>query len=63
MLSGKQSDLDLMSTDVFTRFSQLILDLLSFLKMTYPVSVGQGFIHHFIGHWQTVHNQIRYDIM
>ena len=27
MLSGKQSDLDLMSTDVFTRFSQLILDL------------------------------------
>ena len=34
MLSGKQSDLDLMSTDVFTRFSQLILDLLSFLKMT-----------------------------
>ena len=28
MLSGKQSDLDLMSTDVFTRFSQLILDLL-----------------------------------
>ena len=48
MLSGKQSDLDLMSTDVFTRFSQLILDLLSFLKMTYPVSAGQGFIHHFI---------------
>ena len=46
MLSGKQSDLDLMSTDVFTRFSQLILDLLSFLKMTYPVSAGQGFIHH-----------------
>ena len=36
MLSGKQSDLDLMSTDVFTRFSLLILDLLSFLKMTYP---------------------------
>ena len=32
MLSGKQSDLDLMSTDVFTRFSQLILDLLSFSK-------------------------------
>ena len=67
MLSGKQSDLDLMSTDVFTRFSQLILDLLSFLKMTYPVtypvSAGQGFIHHFMGHWQTVHNQIRYDIM
>ena len=63
MLSGKQSDLDLMSTDVFTRFSQLILDLLSFLKMTYPVSAGQGFIHHFTGHWQTVHNQIRYDIM
>ena len=53
----------LMSTDVFTRFSQLILDLLSFLKMTYPVSAGQGFIHHFMGHWQTVHNQIRYDIM
>ena len=42
MLSGKQSDLDLMSTDVFTRFSQLILDLLSFLKMTYPVSAGHG---------------------
>ena len=63
MLSGKQSDLDLISTDVFTRFSQLILDLLSFLKMTYPVSAGQGFIHHFMGHWQTVHNQIRYDIM
>ena len=55
MLSGKQSDLDLMSTDVFTRFSQLILDLLSFLKITYPVSAGQGFIHHFMGHWQTVH--------
>ena len=52
MLSGKQSDLDLMSTDVFTRFSQLILDLLSFLKMAYPVSAGQGFIHHFMGHWQ-----------
>ena len=63
MLSGKQSDLDLMSTDVFTRFSLLILDLLSFLKMTYLVSAGQGFIHHFMGHWQTVHNQIRYDIV
>ena len=63
MLSGKQSDPDLVSTDVFTRFSLLILDLLSFLKMTYPVSAGQGFIHHFMGHWQTVHNQIRYDII
>ena len=41
MLSGKQSDLDLMSTDVFTRFSQLILDLLSFLKMT-PGRVAQS---------------------
>ena len=32
MLSGKQSDLDLMSTDVFTRFSQLILDFTLFSK-------------------------------
>ena len=32
MLSGKQSDLDLMSTDVFTRFSQLILDYSLFYR-------------------------------